>query len=99
HHIALPPFPTRRSSDLLGVPERVAVVARAGETLGADRPALGSGARLEHLEEVEAHGLLQLGISLDLDVSAVPEVVEELPLLLERSEEHTSELQSPDHLV
>ena len=65
----------------LGVPERVAVVARAGQALGRDRAALGAGAGLQHVEEPEAHRLLERGVAVDLDVGALPEAVEELALL------------------
>ena len=54
----------------------MAVVAAAGEPLGGDRPPLGAGSGLHDLEEREAHRLLKLGIAVDLDVGAVPDVVE-----------------------
>ena len=62
--------------EALAVPERVAVVARAGQTLGADRALLGAGAGLERVEEREADCLLQLGVPVQLDIGARPEVVE-----------------------
>ena len=62
--------------EALGVPERVAVVAGPGQPLGRDRALLGAGAGLERVEEREADGLLQLGVAVELDVGAVPEVVE-----------------------
>ena len=64
----------------LGVPEGVAVVAGAGQALGGDRPALAAGARLEGVEEAEADRLLELGVAVELDVGALPEVVEVLAL-------------------
>ena len=60
----------------LGVPEGVAVVAGAGQPLRRDRPALAAGARLQRVEEAEADRLLQLGVAVELDVGALPEVVE-----------------------
>jgi hypothetical protein len=62
--------------EALGVPERVPVVARAGQPLGRDRPPLGAGAGLQDVEQPEAHGLLHDGVAVDLDVGAVPVVVE-----------------------
>ena len=70
-----------RQDERLGVPEGVAVVAGAGQALGGDRPPLGPGARLQHVEEREAHRLLQLGVALELDVGALPEVVEVVALV------------------
>ena len=64
----------------LGVPEGVAVVAGAGQPLRRDRPALAAGARLQRVEEAEADRLLQLGVAVELDVGALPEVVEVLLL-------------------
>jgi hypothetical protein len=66
-----------RQAERLGVPERVAVVARPGQALGPDRPALRPRARLQHVEDRDAHGLLQLGVAVDLDVCGGPEPVEE----------------------
>lgn len=74
-----------RQHERLGVPERVAVVARAGEALGADRPLLGAGAGLQHVEEAEAHRLLHLRVTLDLDVGVVPERVEVVALRLDQA--------------
>jgi hypothetical protein len=65
----------------LGVPERVAVVPGAGEALGRDRPLLGAGAGLQDVEEPEPDGLLDLHVTVDLDVRALPEGVEERALL------------------
>ena len=70
-----------RQAERLGVPERVAVVARAGQALGPDRPALGPRTGLQHVEDRDADGLLQLGVALDLDVRVGPELVEERALL------------------
>ena len=71
--------------ETLGVPERVAVVPGAGETLAGDGPTLGAGAGLEDVEQPEAHGLLGLGIPLDLDVGAVPEVIQVFTLSVEQA--------------
>ena len=54
----------------------MAVVARAGQPLAGDRALLGPGRRLQDVEQPEAHGLLDLGVALQLDVGAGPEVVE-----------------------
>ena len=62
--------------EALGVPERVAVVARARQALGGDRSLLGAGSGLERVEEPEPHGQLKLGVAVDLDVRAAPEIVE-----------------------
>ncbi len=66
----------------LAVPEGVAVVAAAGQALGGDRVAVAAGRGLEHVEEGEADRLLQLGVAVDLDVGAGPEVVERVALRL-----------------
>ena len=68
------------STNRLGVPERVPVVPGAGQPLRRDRPPLGPRAGLERVEEREAHRLLQLGVAFELDVGAVPELVEVRPL-------------------
>jgi hypothetical protein len=65
-----------RQDEALGVPERVAVVAGSGESLGGDRSLFGARARLERVEEGEAQRLLQFGIAVDLDVGAGPEVIQ-----------------------
>ena len=65
----------------LGVPERVAVVAGAGEALGRDRLALTAKTGLQDVEHADPHGLLHLVVALDLDVGLVPVLVEQLPLL------------------
>jgi hypothetical protein len=66
----------RLQDEALGVPERVPVVARSGQPLGRHRPPLGAGAGLQDVEQPEAHGLLHDGVAVDLDVGAVPVVVE-----------------------
>src|SRR5215217_323037 len=64
----------------LGVPERVSVVARAGQSLAGYRPPLRAGARLQGVEEREADRLLKLGVSLELHVGTIPEVIEVVAL-------------------
>ena len=58
------------------VPERVAVVTGPCQALGGDCAVLGAGSRLERVEEREAHGLLKLEVTLELDVGSIPEIVE-----------------------
>ena len=70
-----------RQHERLGVPEAVAVVAGPGQALRRDRPPLGPGTGLQHVEQREPHGLLELGVALDLDVGALPELVQVRPLL------------------
>ena len=65
-----------RQDEGLGVPERVSRIAWPGQTLGGDRSPLRPGAGLQRVEQAEAKCLLQLGIAVDLDVRAVPEVVQ-----------------------
>src|SRR5207244_13141256 len=87
-----PPFPTRRSSDLpaepsavLSVPGRFwAYTQRAPD--GSPLPVLA------------AFAGSQRGVE-SLTPEAVRELRPELAFADARSEEHTSELQSPDHLV
>ena len=61
------------------------VVARARQPLRRDWPALRTGSRLQDVEEREAHRLLDLQITLQLDVSTRPEVVQVGPLLGEQA--------------
>ena len=58
----------------LGVPEVVALVAVAGDALGRHAEALAARRGLQELEEVEAHGLLEVGRAVEPDVAAAPEV-------------------------
>ena len=60
------------------------LVALSREALGRDAAALDPGRGLEELEQVEADGLLDRRVSLDLDVAPTPEIVERLPLFLEQ---------------
>ena len=50
----------------LGVPEAVPVIAGPGQALGGDRPALGPGPGLQHVEQREPHRLLDLGVPVEL---------------------------------
>ena len=65
-----------RQHEGLGVPERVAVIAGTGQPLGGDRALLSPCARLQDVEQAEPQRLLELGISVELDIGAVPEVVQ-----------------------
>jgi len=69
-----------RQDERLRIPEGVAVVSRSGQALCRNRPLLGSRPGLEDVEEGEANRLLELWIAVDLDVGAVPEVIEKLAL-------------------
>src|SRR5207244_9260908 len=80
-------FPTRRSSDLAFRTEQALV----GEIRNPGL-ALGRALRRPWLKPDLAHGLRHLADFF----AAAPAVLDHA---LERSEEHTSELQSPDHLV
>ena len=74
-----------REHEGLGVPERVAVVTRAGQSLRGHGSLLSPRGRLQDVEEGEADGLLQLGVSLEVDVGAAPEVVEVRALFREQA--------------
>ena len=52
--------------------------------MAGDRALLGARARLQRVEEREADGLLELGVALELDVGALPEVVEVRALAVEQ---------------
>jgi hypothetical protein len=73
-----------RQHERLGVPEGVPVVPRPGQALGGDHPPFGARARLQDVEQPEPDGLLDLGVAVDLDVGAGPELVEVGALLLEQ---------------
>ncbi len=66
----------RRQHEALGVPEGVPVIPGAGQALGRDRSLLAAGAGLQGVKEREADRLLQLGVALELDIGAGPEVVQ-----------------------
>ena len=61
------------------------VVAGAGEALSGDCPAFRARTGLKYVKQPEPHGLLAIGIALDLDVGAVPENVEAVPLRVEQA--------------
>src|SRR5205807_10561647 len=87
HHPALPSFPTRRSSDLPEVPLWLSFTAvdRSGRNL--------SGQTVESFwVSVEQAKPLVVGVNCSLGAT-------EMRPFVERSEEHTSELQSPCNLV
>ena len=65
-----------REDEALRIPEGVPVVPGAGEALRADRALLGPRAGLQRVEEREANRLLQLGVALELDIGAPPEIVQ-----------------------
>ena len=70
------------STKRLGVPERVPVVAGPGQALRRDRPALGAGAGLQHVEQRRtARACWSSRVAVDLDVRDVPELVEVVALL------------------
>src|SRR5205823_13112378 len=92
----LPSFPTRRSSDLVGL--------QAGADAAVDRPARGRSAVLDR-EDVPA-GLRrvpaapdQTGRRVGVEERAVDGGARQLERDRRRSEEHTSELQSLAYLV
>jgi len=60
----------------LRVPEVVALVAMPGQPLGRHAEAFAARGRLHELEEVEAHGLLEVGRAVELDVAARPELLD-----------------------
>src|SRR5207244_10765060 len=88
HHV-LPSFPTRRSSDL-SIPELVT-------------GSLGIGQRVKRKHDQVFPGLHLSGEVADdgriFQIAALRDLRHCQVMLDERSEEHTSELQSPDHLV
>src|SRR5207244_13185187 len=94
---ALHPFPTRRSSDLAGKSTLMRILAGVypkGEYAGT-LLVKGKVASFGGVRDAKAAGVTMIHQELGL----FPELTVAENLLLERSEEHTSELQSPDHLV
>ena len=74
-----------REDESLRVPEGVAVVAGPGQPFCRNRPLLRARAGLQRVKEREPDGLLELGVSLELDVGGRPEVVEVRPLAFEEA--------------
>ena len=69
-----------REDEALRVPEGVAVVAGPGQALGRDRALFRARSGLEGVEQRKANSLLELRVAVELDVGAIPEVVEILTL-------------------
>ncbi len=61
-----------RQHETLGVPEGVAVVAGAGESLAGDRASFGACTGLHQVKEPEPHRLLGFRVAFDLDVARSP---------------------------
>ena len=59
----------------------MAVVARAGQALGRNRPVLSARRRLEDVKQPEANGLLDLVVAAKLHIRSLPELVQVGPLL------------------
>ena len=74
-----------RQHEPLRVPERVAVVPGAGQPLCGDRPLLSARTRLDRVEQREPERLLELRVTVELDVGLVPEPVKVGALLLEQA--------------
>ena len=58
------------------------VVPGTGQALGGDRALLGPRAGLQDVKQREPNRLLELGVAFQLDVRAVPEIVQILALLI-----------------
>src|SRR5215831_12698567 len=69
----------------LCVPEGVTIVARSRQPFRRDRSALSTRARLQNVEEGKAYRLLNLRITIQLDIRTRPEVVQVGTLLAEQS--------------
>src|SRR5205807_4990826 len=94
HHRDLHSFPTRRSSDLEGEEEAVAGRLQLAAVPAREYLAHEAVVGLQHALEVAAVGGPQLGRALDVREGEGDGAAGKL-----RSEEHTSELQSPCNLV
>src|SRR5207244_12982144 len=92
----LPSFPTRRSSDL-GAGGAFTEVVEAGNEQGLVERGLAEHENLELIRAVERFCLqpCRLGGGAAQDADELRRSI----VIGKRSEEHTSELQSPDHLV
>src|SRR5207244_9161656 len=94
---SLPPFPTRRSSDLAQIGHGVErpLLARRTETRVRPRSLPKEG--LMRLKTIVAFPLTAIVLGTAAPVAGAANPPDNGNCL--RSEEHTSELQSPDHLV
>src|SRR6185312_14272219 len=70
-----------RQDEDLCIPESMAVIARTGQSFGRNRAMFRTRPGLEDMKKREAYRLLDLRVTLDLDVRAPPEVVQVGPLL------------------
>ncbi len=79
----------------------MAVIAGPGQALGRNGATLGPGGGLQQLEQGEAQCLLDLQVTLELDVGAPPEALEILPLLADQPREARAQraVQAGIHLV
>ena len=69
----------------LGIPKGMTVIAGSGEALGRDGATLGARPSLQDVEEREANRLLELGITVELHVGPLPELIQVLPLVSEEA--------------
>src|SRR5207244_10605681 len=95
----LPSFPTRRSSDLVvGARRLLDAVARFVDDRLDDAPQI-AGLSIDGELPIRARAVGEDRADV-LNLAAAPELVDDIVDKREelRSEEHTSELQSPDHL-
>src|SRR5690606_41487391 len=95
HLRALPPVPTRRSSDLFKADRLILVAERALETSKLKR-------EVSNLRKRGGHNLDLIGTS--LACNQLRQTIERVAptnsrIMITRSEEHTSELQSHEKLV
>src|SRR5207244_13596160 len=84
-----PPFPTRRSSDLCGIPRARASSAHFSRDERLERSQSPPPARERRWAHQDSN----------LERAGYEPAALTVELWARRSEEHTSELQSPDHLV
>src|SRR5207244_12968524 len=99
HHRALPSVPTRRSSDLENWIEETGEIP-AGEKYFPHLPPVGTTpAHLAYTSPTGGVSSVQVLYYLAIKAARHEIIIQNPYLLPDRSEEHTSELQSPDHLV
>src|SRR5207244_11418543 len=92
------PFPTRRSSDLTpAIPAASYDLTMRRTTAAPPKPVSQSAMTGIPTESFITRAARRCSVIVITPVSGIPKEAE-IPKL-ERSEEHTSELQSPDHLV